>query len=91
MTPITTLPTTASRNMPAPMTMPAASAQNRNTISKGSLMAARKRTMESAPTMPRERTTLDVTARITRVVTIVMPIRVMPKPEEYITPWKVFL
>ena len=85
------LPTTASRNMPAPTTMPTARAQNRNTISKGSLMAARKRTMDRAPTMPRDRTTLEVTARITSVVTMVRPTRVMPKPEEYITPWKVCL
>ena len=50
------------------------------------MIAARNRTMESAPTIPSESTTLLVTARITKVVIIVRAMRVTPKPEEYITP-----
>ena len=46
--------------------------------------------MESAPTIPRERTTLLVTARMTMVVIMVSATRVTPKLEEYITPAKVF-
>ena len=41
--------------------------------------------------MPRDSTTLEVTARITSVVIIVRATRVTPKLEEYITPAKVFL
>ena len=54
-------------------------------------MAVRNRTMDRAPTMPRESTTLLVTARITRVEIMVRATRVTPKLEEYITPAKVFL
>ena len=60
-------------------------------MSSGSLMAVRKRTMDRATTMPRDSTTLEVTARITSVVIIVRATRVTPKLEEYITPAKVFL
>ena len=49
-------------------------------------MAVRKRTMDSAPTMPRDRTTLEVTARMTCAVIMVRAISVTPKEEEYITP-----
>ncbi len=66
--------------------MPTAIAQNRKAMSIGSLMAVRKRTMDSAPTMPSDSTTLEVTARMTSVVIIVSAISVTPKPEEYITP-----
>jgi len=52
----------------------------------GSLMAERKRTMDRAPTIPSESTTLEVTARITMEVIIVMATSVPPKVEEYITP-----
>lgn len=38
---------------PAPHTMPMLMLQNRNTRSMGSFTALRKRTMDSAPTMPR--------------------------------------
>ena len=65
--------------------------QNRNTISIGSLMAARNRIMDSAPTMPSDSTTLEVTAMMTSVVTNASPTSVRAKPEEYITPVKVFL
>ena len=52
----------------------------------GSLMAVRKRTMDRAPTMPRERTMLLVTARISRVVMRVRAMRVTPKLGAYMTP-----
>ena len=65
--------------------------QKRNAISKGSLIAVRKRTIDSAPTIPRESTTLLVTARITTVVIIVSATSVTPKLDEYMTPEKVFL
>lgn len=65
-------------------------AQNRKAMSKGSFMAARNRTMLKAPTMPKDSTTLEVTAKITRVVIMVRPTSVTPKLEEYITPAKVF-
>ena len=61
-------------------------AQNRKAISMGSLMAVLKRTMDRAPTMPRESTTLEVTASITMVVIIVMAISAPPKAWENITP-----
>ena len=60
--------------------------QNKKMISLGSLMAVWKRMIDRAPTMPRLNTILEVTARITSVVTIVRPIRVTPKDAEYITP-----
>ena len=66
--------------------MPAAIDQNRNARSSGSLMAVRNRTMDSAPTMPSDSTTFDVTARMTSVVIIVSASSVTPKPLEYITP-----
>ncbi len=47
--------------------------------------------MDSAPTMPRDSTTLLVTARITIVVIIVRATRVTPKLEAYMTPVNVFL
>jgi len=49
-------------------------------------MAVLKRTMDRAPTMPRERTTLEVTARMTKVEIMVRPTSVTPKLEEYMTP-----
>ena len=84
-------PITASGSRPAPTTMPTARDQKRKTISTGSLMAVRKRMMERAPTMPRDRTTLDVTAMMTRVVTRDRPTKVSAKPLEYMTPVSVFL
>ncbi len=85
------LPKTASGIIPAASTMPTAMAQNRKARSSGSFTAVRKRTMDSAPTMPRDSTTLLVTARITMVVIMVRATRVTPKLDEYITPEKVFL
>ncbi len=84
--PITTLPKTASGMKPAASTMPTAMDQNKNAISSGSLMAVRKRTMDSAPTMPSDSTTFEVTARMTSVVIIVSATSVTPKLEEYMTP-----
>ena len=60
-------------------------------MSSGSLMAVRKRTIDSAPTMPSDSTTLLVTARMTILVIIVSATSVPPKEEEYITPEYVFL
>ena len=71
---------------PAARTMPAAMHQKRKTMSSGSLTGVRKRTMDRAPTMPRDRSTLLETARITRVVTSVRATRVAPKLAEYMTP-----
>ena len=87
----TALPNTASGIIPAAKTIPTAIDQNRNAISRGSLMAVRKRTIDNAPTIPRESTTFDVTAKITRVEIIVSATRVTPNVDEYITPEKVFL
>ena len=47
--------------------------------------------MDSAPTMPRDRTTLLVTAIMTSVVTRDRPTSVSAKPLEYSTPVSVFL
>ena len=80
------LPNTARGIRPAASTMPMAMAQNRKAISIGSLTAVRNRTIESAPTIPRESTTLLVTAMIRRVVMSVITSRVTPKLAEYITP-----
>ena len=66
--------------------MPTAMAQNRKAMSKGSFMAARNRTMLKAPTMPKDSTTLDVTARIKRAVIMQRAIKVTPKLAEYMTP-----
>ena len=60
-------------------------------MSSGSLIAVLNRTMDSAPTIPRERMTFEVTAVIIRVVTRLIAIREIPKLWEYITPLKVFL
>ncbi|MNC53171.1 hypothetical protein D3C75_1025600 [compost metagenome] len=57
----------------------------------GSLIGVLNRTMESAPTIPRDKTRLEFTAMITIDVTIVMPIREMLKLLEYSTPLKIRL
>ena len=64
--------------MPAPVAMPAATAQNMNMMSMGSLMEVRKRMMDSAPTMPRVSTTLLVTTHRIRALIMVMAARVTP-------------
>ncbi|MEI2803957.1 MAG: hypothetical protein V9E84_10195 [Trichococcus flocculiformis] len=71
---------------PAPRMMPTLIDQKRKTKSSGSLMAVRKRTMERAPTIPRERTTLDVTARMTKVVRTDSRTNDVLKGFEYMTP-----
>lgn len=55
------------------------------------LIAVLNLTIESAPTISSEKTTFEVTARITKVDIIVSATRVTPKLDEYITPAKVFL
>ena len=84
--PMKRLPSTARWTRPEASTMPAARLQNRKAISIGSLTAVRKRTIESAPTMPSERTTLLVTASITKVVTSATAMSEVPKFAEYMTP-----
>ena len=54
-------------------------------------MALRNLTIDRAPTIPSDKTTLDVTASIINVVTNVIAIKDVPKFAEYITPLKVFL
>jgi hypothetical protein len=49
-------------------------------------MAVRKRTMDNAPTIPRDSTKFDVTARMMRVVIMVIAIMETPKAAEYMTP-----
>ncbi len=71
--------------------MPAAIAQKTYTISTGSLMGVLNLTMLRAPTMPRERMMLEVTAMMIRVVIMAMATRETLKLREYITPLKVFL
>ena len=85
-TPIKRLPKTARGIQPAARTIPAAMDQNKKTISEGSLIAARKRTIDRAPTIPRDRTTLEVTARISRAVIMHRATKVMPKLAEYRIP-----
>lgn len=80
-----------SEHLHAARTIPAAIAQKRNAMSSGSLIAVLNLTIESAPTIPSERTTFEVTARITKVDIIVSAARVTPKLDKYITPAKVFL
>ncbi len=70
------LPNTARGIKPAASTMPAAMDQNRKAISRGSLMAVRNLTMDSAPTIPRESTIFEVTASIRRAVIMHSAIRV---------------
>ena len=53
--------------------------------------AVLNRTMDSAPTMPRDRIIFDATARMISVVIKVRPSSETPKLAEYITPVYVFL
>ena len=85
------LPNTAKRIRPAAITIPIAMLQNKKTISIGSFMAVLKRTIDNAPTIPKDDTTLLVMDNITKVVIKDNPMREIPKLEEYITPEKVFL
>ena len=56
----------------APQQIPTAIDQNRKQRSIGSFIAVRKRTMESAPTIPSEMTILDCTAIIIAAVITAM-------------------
>ena len=78
--------TAASQNWPAPSRMPMVSAQNMYTVSSGSFTAVRKRTMDSAPTMPMESWMDSRIHMTTGVVIRVIKIRVRAKLLEYITP-----
>ena len=69
------LPTAATQKSPAPQQIPTTIVQKMYTVSRESLMAVRKRTMDKAPTMPRDRamlfpmtimTVVVMTARATR-------------------------
>ena len=53
--------------------------KNKNIKSKGSLMAVRNRTMESAPTIPSDTTMLDCIVRISEAVVIATPAMAIPK------------
>lgn len=85
-----TEPNKANGISPAPNTMPTLIDQKRKAISNGSLIALLKRTMERAPTIPRESTIFEVTARIIKVVISVSTKRETQKLCEYITPLNVF-
>ena len=56
--------------------------QNRYSRSMGSLMAVRNRTMDSAPTMPSEMTTLVLMASVTMQVRMAIPTSVTAKLRE---------
>ena len=77
---------TASGISPAAKTIPTAILQKRKAISIGSLMAVRNLTIESAPTIPKDKIILLVIAKITSVVIIVNAISVVAKLDEYINP-----
>ena len=68
------------------MIMPIAMLQKRKTISMGSFMAALKRTMDSAPTMPRESTTFELITIITVAVITHISTKDALKDWLYITP-----
>ena len=80
------LPNTARGMRPAASTMPTAIDQNKKAMSMGSLIAVRKRTMDRAPTMPRDSTMLLTTVIISSVVMSERATSVTPKLAEYITP-----
>ena len=82
------LPANASRYIPAPIVMPPVMAQNRYSRSMGSLIAVRKRTMESAPTIPREITIFVLIASVTIHVRTHIPTSVAAKEREKTTPPK---
>ena len=79
-------PSSARGSRLAPQRIPSAIAQKRNTKSIGSFTAVRKRTIDSAPTIPRDNTTLLVTSQMTSVVTIRIATRETLKLRLYSTP-----
>ena len=72
--------------IPAPAVIPDVIAQNRYKRSIGSLIAVRKRTMDNAPTIPSEITTLVLIAKVTIQVSTVIPTRVTANVLEKTTP-----
>ena len=83
---MTTAAINASRYMPAPVVIPVVMDQNRYNRSIGSLTAVRKRTIDSAPTMPNEMTTLVLMASVTMQVSTDIPTSVTAKLRENTTP-----
>ena len=79
-------PSSARGSRLAPQRMPSAIAQNKNTKSIGSFTAVRKRTIDSAPTIPKDSTTLLVTPLITNVVTNKIATKETLKLRLYSTP-----
>ena len=80
------LPIMASGTSPAPKIIPTEIDQNKKAISMGSFMAVLNLTIDSAPTIPKDNTTFDVTAKMTRVVIIDIERSDIPNAAEYITP-----
>ena len=72
-----------------PQPIPAPSAAKRNIISRGSLKLVRKRTMESAPSIPSPRPTLSPMACITVAATTELRTSAWTKFREYESPRKV--
>ncbi|CCL56009.1 hypothetical protein BN182_1150026 [Clostridioides difficile E9] len=77
---------TAKGIKPAPKTIPEPNDQNRNTKSIGSLIAVLNLTIDKAPTIPKDKTTFEVTANITKVVSIVSATSDTLNGREYIIP-----
>ena len=78
--------TSPSAYIPAPAVIPVVIDQNRYNRSSGSLTAVRKRTIDNAPTIPREMTTLVLMASVTMQVSTHIPTSVTAKLREYTTP-----
>ena len=81
-----TAATRVSAYIPAPAVIPVVIDQNRYKRSRGSLTAVLNLTIERAPTIPREITTLVLIARVTMHVRTHIPIRVTAKLFEKMTP-----
>ena len=80
------LPNTARGINPAASTIPAAMLQNRNAISIGSLIAVRKRTMESAPHHAEREHNIAGHCKDQECRYQVSATRVAPNAAEYISP-----
>ena len=81
-TPMTSAPIRPTSTKPAPSARPSPTAQNMNTVSIGSLIAVRKRTMDSAPTMPSDSVRFEEISISTSDETIVRRMRLMLKERE---------
>ena len=79
----------AGRKNLAPKEMPTAMDQNIYTVSIGSFTAVRKRTIDNAPTMPKDNAKLLVMGKMINEVTIESITSETPKFLEYITPLNV--